>query len=287
MYKKSIKENSKYLLPFIEGIKYYGSDNIVQGLGTMILLNKNGDVLTCKHIANQFIVNNELGRLYPNLINELDKADTKEEKEKLEKKYNLNKESVVLSNINLPFEVTGDVEINVKFHDYLDLALINFKNCKLSSDNYPIFSKKMPEQGQSVCKLGYAFPEYDIFEYSKERHNIILKQNRIENFPLFPMDGIVTRHILDKNNNLSMFEMSTPGLRGQSGGPIFGPDGVVYGIQCMTKHLDLNFDVHQTVNRGNKKIKVDFTPFINLGIGISSEEIIKFLEINKIEFNKR
>ena len=50
MYKKSIKENSKYLIPFVEGIKYYGSDEIEHVIGTMMVLNKNGDILTCKHL---------------------------------------------------------------------------------------------------------------------------------------------------------------------------------------------------------------------------------------------
>ena len=57
MYKKSIKENSKFLVPFIEGIKYYGSDEIEQAIGTMIILNDHGDVLTCKHVAERFINN--------------------------------------------------------------------------------------------------------------------------------------------------------------------------------------------------------------------------------------
>lgn len=287
MYKKSIKENSNYLIPFIEGIKYYGSNDVEQAIGTMIILNKNGDILTCRHIAEQFLINNELGENYSQLISDIKTAKNKDQRKKIEKKYNLKKDSVVLTNINLPFEVNGEITFDFIFHENLDLALIRFKGINVERDSYPTFSEQVPEQGQSVCKLGYAFPEYDIFMYSEEHNNIVLKENGIMSTPLFPIDGIVTRHIPDQENNIVMFETSTPGLRGQSGGPIFSPDGLVYGIQTMTMHLDLNFDVNTFVNRGVERKKISFTPFINLGIGVSSTEIIKFLEKNNIEFQKK
>lgn len=284
MYKVSIKNNSKYLIPFVEGIKYYGSNEIEHALGTMIILNENGDILTCKHIAEEFINNDKLGSNYPKLISEINDCNTSSELDRVEKKYNLKKDTVVLTNINLPFEIKNDLDIEIKLHKYLDLAIIRFKNIKFNCDNYPIFGKDMVEQGQSVCKLGFAFPEYSYFEYSKKTENIVLKKELISNFPLFPLDGIVTRNIMDENEILSMFETSSPGIRGQSGGPVFSPDGTVYGIQSMTKHIDLNFDVDTTVKRGISTKRVTYTPFINLGICISSVEIIKFLEENNIKY---
>ena len=281
MYKKAIKENSKYILPFIEGIKYYGSNDIEHALGTMMLLNPNGDVLTCKHIAREFIENDKLPLVYDNIL----KDSKVMSEEDLKKKYNLNEDSVVLSHINLPFEAESEINVEIKFHEYLDLAIIRFKGIKVNCDKYPVFSKVRPEQGQSLCKLGYAFPEYSYFEYSDSENRIIMKKEVQANFPLFPMDGIVTRHIVDERGVVSMFETSTPGLRGQSGGPVFSPEGKVYGIQSMTKHIDLNFDVEGSVKRGSKERKVTYTTFINLGIEISSDKIIEFLDKNNIEYN--
>ncbi len=285
MYKKSIKENSKYLVPFVEGIKYYGSDEIEHALGTMIILNDNGDVLTCKHIALEFVNNNKLGEIYSHLIEELKRCNTKEERIEVEKKYNLEKDTPVLTNINLPFKVGKEINIEIKLHKYLDLAIIKFRGANLKCSNYPIFSKKLPLQGQSVCKLGFAFPEYSYFEYSKEDENIKMKNEIVSSFPLFPMDGIVTRQIVDEKHEVTMFETSTPGLRGQSGGPVFSPEGIVYGIQSMTKHLDLNFDINKIVKRGIVNKQVTYTPFINLGVCISSTEIIKFLDENNVKYN--
>ncbi len=287
MYKKSIKANSKYLIPFVEGIKYYGSDEIEHAIGTMIILNDEGDILTCKHIAMEFINNNKLGEIYSSLINEINNCKTKEELKELEKKYHLEKDTPVLTNINLPFKVGDTVNIEIKLHENLDLALIKFEGANLKCDNYPVFAKELPLQGQSVCKLGFAFPEYSYFEYSKENENIVMKNEIISSFPLFPMDGIVTRQIVDERKEVTMFETSTPGLRGQSGGPVFSPEGLVYGIQSMTKHLDLNFDIDKVIKRGITNKKITYTPFINLGVCISSKEIVKFLEVNNIKFNSR
>ncbi len=287
MYKISIKDNTQYLIPFIEGIKYYGSNDLEQGGGTMMILNDKGDVLTCAHIANEFIVNDNLAKSYSQFIQDIKLSKNKEQRRQIEKKYGIKKDTPVLTHIDLPLDIQEELTFDITFHEYLDLALIRFKGIKTERDKYPIFSKEFPEQGQSVCKLGYAFPEFDIFKYSNDLDNIVIKEDGIRNFPVFPLDGIVTRGIVDEHNNLSMFETSTPGLRGQSGGPIFGPDGIVYGIQSMTVHLDLNFDVNKTVKRGIENKKVNFTPFINLGVGISSTEIINFLEKNNIEFLKK
>lgn len=284
MYKKSIKENSKFLVPFVEGIKYYGSNEIEHALGTMIILNDEGYILTCKHIALEFINNDNLASHYNTLIEELKNCKNEDEIKSLEKKYNLSKDTPVLTNINIPFDIKDNIDIEIKMHDYLDIAVLKFKNLSIKCDKYPIFSKEFPLQGQSVCKLGFAFPEYSYFEYSNELNNIVMKKEIVSSFPLFPLDGIVTRGIVDEKGNASMFETSTPGLRGQSGGPVFSPDGIIYGIQSLTRHLDLNFDIDKTVKRGIINKHVTYTPFINLGVCVSSKEIIDFLDKNNIKY---
>ena len=62
------------------------------------------------------------------------------------------------------------------------------------------------------------------------------------NSPLSPLDGIITRFGVD-NNQIVSIEMSTPGLRGQSGGPLFDSEGLVYGMHYLTSHLHPGFDL--------------------------------------------
>ena len=47
MYKKACKEALNYIRPIIIGKKYYNNDTIINDIGTVIVLNKNGDIL-CK-----------------------------------------------------------------------------------------------------------------------------------------------------------------------------------------------------------------------------------------------
>ena len=151
MYKKSIKEISNYLIPFIEGIKYYGSNEVEQAIGTMIILNKNGDILTCRHIAEQFLKNIELGENYSQLINDIKSAKNREERKKIEKKYNLKKDSIVLTNINLPFEIntTQDIREDLRLqYRYLDLRNDKLKdNLILRSNVLQFLRCQMIEQG--------------------------------------------------------------------------------------------------------------------------------------------
>lgn len=256
VFKLAIKNNSNYIIPFLQGIKNNNNDDIIYNIGTMIVVNENGTLLTCKHIAEEII------------------------------NWSNNKTALV----HWFFDVKQDDNFDIIFHPILDLAIIKFKKVKFKLDNYPKFSISLPDQGQSICKLGYAFPNVDFFQYNQDRNIISIKDDACWELPLFPMDGIVTRHVnLDTGatlyNNV-LFETSTPGLRGQSGGPIFGPDGVVYGIQSFTVHMNLGFNLNQIIKSEEINLEIPINSFINLGIGISSKEVIKFLEDNNIKYYK-
>ncbi|MBQ9854130.1 MAG: trypsin-like peptidase domain-containing protein [Bacilli bacterium] len=245
MYKKAIKDNSKMLIPFLQGIKNKDSEEIISNVGTLLIINEK-TLLTCKHIAESIV----------------------------------KQESV----INWFFKIEKDTKIEIIVHPVLDIAIIKFDKKVFNIKKKAVFSDKLPEQGQSICKLGYAFPNVDIFEQVDDE--IKIKENGNLELPLFPLDGIVTRHINlvfeDKIYKDSLFETSTPGLRGQSGGPVFSPEGIIYGIQSATSHIDLNFDVESKLNKTN----IPQPQFINLGIVVSSKEIIKFLESKNIEVSK-
>ena len=78
--------------------------------------------------------------------------------------------------------------------------------------------------------------------------------------------------------------MSTPGLRGQGGGPVFDAEGKVWGMQTATAHLDLDFDVNQEVRRGGLKKKVTDSAFLHVGHCIDVNLIKSFLKENNVNF---
>ncbi len=93
-----------------------------------------------------------------------------------------------------------------------------------------------------MYRLGYPFPEFSNFQYNRITDDIEWTTTGNPHSPKFPLDGMVTRFGGDSVQNLTI-EMSTPGLRGQSGAPLFNSEGLIYGMQFMTSRLHLGFDL--------------------------------------------
>ncbi len=96
--------------------------------------------------------------------------------------------------------------------------------------------------------------------------------------PLFPLEGMFTRELILPTAlgvspppfPLKMIETSSPGLRGQSGGPIFDLDGTIWAIQSMTAHLELGFTPRV------QGVGVEHQ-FLNVGMGVHVETILGLL----------
>jgi hypothetical protein len=97
----------------------------------------------------------------------------------------------------------------------------------------------------------------------------------------------VTRFTGDQSGTISGIEMSTPGLRGQSGGPLFDQDGIIYGMQFATGHLHLGFDMkdHEIIHEG-KKTRISNHPFLHVGLCVHADKIKQFLSEHKIRFTE-
>jgi hypothetical protein len=80
--------------------------------------------------------------------------------------------------------------------------------------------------------------------------------------------------------------MSTPGLRGQSGGPAFDTEGRVWGMQSSTKHLDLDFDVDIEVLRGGRRKRVTNSPFLHVGNCIHVNVLKSFMRSMGVKFQE-
>jgi hypothetical protein len=109
-------------------------------------------------------------------------------------------------------------------------------------------------QGTSLCKLGFPFHEFKA-QFDSASSQFIISDP--VTFVRYPLDGILTRYINfeapDKSRTAKFVEMSSPGLRGQSGGPWFDVNGVVWGLQSRTQHLALGFSPQVEVNA--KKVR--------------------------------
>jgi hypothetical protein len=75
-------------------------------------------------------------------------------------------------------------------------------------------------------------------------------------------------------------ETSSPGLRGQSGGPIYDREGKLYAMQVQTAHMPLGFQ--PTAEYDGKRVIEN--QFINIGNGVHVKTIIAMLKDRNIRF---
>jgi hypothetical protein len=137
--------------------------------------------------------------------------------------------------------------------------------------------------GTSLCRLGYPFYRIEA-TYHEETGSFELAPGTLP-VPRFPIEGIYTRTVVvgkskDGKYEIKFLETSSPGLRGQSGGPIFDTNGTVWAIQSRTMHFPLGFSPKVKKNRH----EVEENQFLNVGWGVHPEVIIGFLENNNIKF---
>lgn len=128
--------------------------------------------------------------------------------------------------------------------------------------------------GLSVCRLG--FPFYAVASgYDAAGDRFELEPNAFP-VPRFALDGIVSRfrnQVAEDGRAAKFIETSTPGLRGQSGGPLLDVQGRVCGVQSHTVHLDLGFDARY--ERDGRPIVE--RQFLNVGAATHVENVMTFL----------
>jgi hypothetical protein len=144
------------------------------------------------------------------------------------------------------------------------------------------------EPGVSLCKLGYPFHELPIGWDEKTKGFV---GDNVA-FTLFPIEGMLTRFMQDPKwvalqqaqklpFPLLRLETSTPGLKGQSGGPIFDVLGRIWAVQVLTAHLSLGFDPEVKDKGGAKRREHQF---LNVGHGVHAATIVGLLNQLGIRF---
>jgi hypothetical protein len=150
---------------------------------------------------------------------------------------------------------------------------------------YPVFKdpSKDFEPGASLCRLGFPFHHIQP-KWNNEAEAFELPPGAVPP-PLFPIDGILTRMIELVPEGASappypvrFIETSCPGLKGQSGGPIFDVHGTIWGIQSRTQHFPLGFDP-VAPNTGKREHQ-----FLNVGWGVHPDSIFGFLQQHGVKF---
>ncbi|MGR3914645.1 MAG: serine protease [Gammaproteobacteria bacterium] len=152
--------------------------------------------------------------------------------------------------------------------------------------HYPAFKKPGADYrpGRSLCKLG--FPFHAITPAFDEKKNAFVLPPGAVPLPLFPLEGIFTRVVVEQMSPERMspehggeagkfIETSSPGLVGQSGGPVVDAHGAVWAVQSHTQHHSLGFSPPVPGQNGATQKEHQF---LNAGLGVHAEVILSFLQ---------
>ena len=267
----------------------FGSQKVDRGAATLFFVNQDGWALTCKHVAQWITQADAINKKFALFQQESQGLNTGQQKA-LAKKMGLDESTT--AEMRVTFVDCVDQITNIHFHlhpDY-DLALLKFDGFQqaLFSGN-PVFLNEhhRVQPGQQLCRLGFPFPEFSNFQLNVANNQLEWTSTGQPQSPRFPMDGMLTRFLGDQNGKIHGLELSTPGLRGQSGGPLFDDSGRIVGMQSRTKHLHLGFDIEDKEVVAHGKIKkVNDYAFIHLGECIHVSVIMEFMRKHGVSFEE-
>ena len=132
---------------------------------------------------------------------------------------------------------------------------------------FPQLRTRDVEQGELLCRAGYPFVEDIKPQWSDGRFTF----TNLFPVPQFVNEALVSRFVRLKSG--IWIETSSPGLRGQSGGPLADGDGFICGLQVNTKHYPLGFQ-----GRGRSQV-------LNVGRAVHVETIRNYLDSRSIEYS--
>lgn len=280
MFRKAFSIARKFTLPVIL------SRRTVEGkceasMSSCVVINDEGWIVTAGHVLAQLHALIGDKKNTEAMMAQLDgakNAPNRNERRRLEKTLPRPRKDATTNwsmfFANLPIGVAID-EGAVAFQS-ADLGIARLKNFDPTwVKQYPVFKKAEDlEPGVSLCKLG--FPFHEIQPTWDDANNVFRLDNLVLTY--FPIDGIFTRHLLVEQPPdveplpfpVKFIETSTPGLRGQSGGPTFDTDGTVWAIQAQTSHLPLGFSPRVPGGKDDEKEH----QFLNVGLGVHPETLL-------------
>lgn len=261
-----------YVKPVVESIRT-NDGKISSFASTFIILNSEGWFITAGHVFDKFLC-------YQKDIKKISEIEDLRKKG-IESPIDNN----LITNQSFWWGWDGVSFTDAFIHRQLDLCigkLVNFNPSWVS--NYPILGDSgKTRRGMSLCRLGYPLLQFDT-GFDSERKAFRIPKISAEDC-IFPNECICTRFIskgrsYDNLIDLKYIETSTPGLRGQSGGPIMDKNGIIRAMQVETNCISLDF--HPTIEYNGSTVVE--SQFLNVGIGIDVQVIRELLDSKHIQY---
>lgn len=259
MFAKALSKAFGFTKPIIISTRTEGG-RVVSNCAAYIAVNPDGWIITAGHVFDSFT-----------------QYQRDQKKAEEAEKAGLPKDPELLVNHSFWWGQDGVSMESAYVDRMVDIAVVKLRGFNPKSvPEYPVFrDPDTLRPGTSVCKLGFPFKEVST-EFDESRRSFRITQGLP--LPFFPMDGIHTRNVSNgvspENHEILYVETSTPGFKGQSGGPMVDTDGMIYAMQVQTVTLPLDF--HPVVEYGGQKTVEN--QVLNLGLGVHVRTIRKILD---------
>ena len=287
MFADAYEKASHFTQPLIVSVRHF--DGMVScSLGAFVILNPEGWVVTTAHLLEALPAHEQHTK---EIVAHKEQISAIEQNPRLNTKQKRNQISRLKSNqkwiTNHSFWWGKD---GVQCKQLMVLPVADLAIAQLDPfdpdtvKTYPVL--KNPSNlplGSSLCKLGFPFHEIRA-TFDEDKNSFVLAPGTLP-VPRFPIEGIYTRNVevekpKDAKYEIKFLETSSPGLRGQSGGPIFDVKGTVWAIQSKTVHFPLGFS--PKVKKNGREVEEN--QFLNVGWGVHPETLLAFLTDNGIKF---
>jgi len=252
-------------------------------VGACIVVNPEGWILTAAHLVETVRKQSEAAQAYRAYLADVRQMDRDRSSHSAPRKSRLRHlarpgaDSV--RDHSVWWGADGAQLVDVQMDPAADLALGRLEPFDPeSAPGYPAFKTAGPDYapGRSLCRIGFPFHEIEP-AFDEARGAFVLPKEAVP-LPLFAVEGIFSRSLrvsMPGQGAASEFiETSSPGLQGQSGGPIFDADGAVWALQSHTRHYPLGF--RPPVPGGPRGHTA--AQFLNVGVGVHAGPIRRFLD---------
>ncbi len=288
MFARACKRASGFTRPVVISRRYFDRSTDC-GCGAFVVVNDEGWIVTAAHLLSAY------GRIqqdaeeivrYYNTIHRIEQEERLPREERFEKIRSLPDNPKWITNLSYWWGKDGVQLTDIRYLPEGDLVLGRlFPFDPNAWQDYPVFKSPADlDVGTALCKLGYPFQK--VHAAFREANNSFEMSPGVHALACFPMEGLYTRTLSggksgDGRYDIKFLETSSPGLRGQSGGPILDAQGTVWGVQSRTdSHA---YGCISRVERDGTETEED--QCVNLGVGIHPELIARFLTDNGIRFS--
>ena len=290
MFADAVERALKFTCPIILSRRTVGGD-CSASIGSFVIVNSEGWILTAAHILQQMQqLFGEVAQVRQVLAQrtaiENDNTITSgERRRRIAALPKLNPKATERGSALWALPGLKATQVSYVPGVHIGVAKLDGWNAP-PNQTYPVFKDptKNFRIGTSVCRLGYPFhqvkPTWD------EQTNGFRLPPEAYPVPIFASEGIVSRFMNVQVTgqttpppfSMEWVETSSPGLKGQSGGPLVDTKSSVWGIQTNTASYPLGF-IPKIKHDGKEQTEHQF---LNVGRAVHASTILGLLRQRNI-----